>query len=201
MKTFKTPKGTELPIMEIKGRDYLQAAPRILWLREEHPDWSIETELLNFTDKQAVFKATIRDGVGKIVAQATSMETVSGFESFLEKAETCAVSRAAAFCGYGTLMAQELEEQEKNSEHIKLAESPIEGRKPAVPLKAVPASDEPGAYVIKCNPFKDKRLDQVGQHDINEWIRRWDGKQISGVLAEAIKEASKYLDFVERKTK
>lgn len=122
MKTFKTPKGTELPIMDIKGKDYLQAAPRIFWMREEHPDWGIETELLNFSEKHAVFKATIRDAAGHILAQATSMETIQGFEAFVEKAETCAISRAAAFCGYGTLMAQELEEQGK------LAESPIEAR-------------------------------------------------------------------------
>jgi len=122
MKTFKTPKGTELPIMDIKGKDYLQAAPRIVWLREEHPDWSIQTEFLVLSDKCAVCKATISQKDGQILATATSMETIQGFESFVEKAETCAISRAAAFCGYGTLMAQELEEQGK------LAESPINAR-------------------------------------------------------------------------
>ena len=136
MKTFRTPKGTELPIMDIKGKDYLQAAPRILWMREEHPDWSIETELLNFTEKQAVFKATIRDGSGKILSQATSMETLAGFDSFLEKAETCAVSRAAAFCGYGTLMAQELEEQDRKTARAKLAEAPVDPKPQAVVPKA-----------------------------------------------------------------
>lgn len=60
---------------------------------------------------------------------------------------------------------------------------------------------EPGSYIIRCNPHKDKRLDQVGQHDLNSWVQKWKGKQISGVLAEAISEASKYLDFVERKIK
>lgn len=120
MKTFKTPKGTELPIMDIKGKDYLQAAPRIFWMKEEHPDWAIETEFLALGEKAAVCKATIRDANGRILAQATSAETLQGFESFVEKAETCAVSRAASFCGYGTLMAQELEEQGK------LAEGPID---------------------------------------------------------------------------
>lgn len=125
-KTFKTKAGTELPIMNIKGKDYLQAAPRIFWLREEHPDWSIETNFLQVNDLVAVCQATIRDGQGKILAQGTSMETPKGFESYVEKAETCAISRAASFCGYGTLMAQELEEEGK------LAESPIESRNVAV---------------------------------------------------------------------
>jgi len=124
MRTFRTPKGTELPLMDIKGKDYLQAAPRIFWLREEHPDWGIETELLSSSEKHAIFRATIRNDQGKILAQATSMETLAGFDSFLEKAETCAISRAASFCGYGTLMAQELEEQGK------LADAPQGNKSP-----------------------------------------------------------------------
>lgn len=122
MKTFKTPKGTELPIMDIKGKDYLQAAPRIVWFREEKPEWSIETEFLVLTESTAVCRATIRNEGGRVIAQATSMETKQGFESFVEKAETCAVSRAASFCNFGTLMAQELEDQGK------LAESPATPR-------------------------------------------------------------------------
>lgn len=129
MKTFKTPKGTELPIMDIKGKDYLQAAPRIVWFREERPNWGIETEFLSLSDSHAVCRATIRDENGRIIAQATSMETKQGFESFVEKAETCAVSRAASFCNFGTLMAQELEEQGRlpggePDGKLKLAESP-----------------------------------------------------------------------------
>lgn len=129
MKTFKTPKGTELPIMDIKGKDYLQAAPRIVWFREEKPEWGIETEFLSLSDSHAVCRATIRNETGRIIAQATSMETKQGFESFVEKAETCAVSRAASFCNFGTLMAQELEEQGRlderpPSDSAKFAEAP-----------------------------------------------------------------------------
>lgn len=157
MRTFKTAKGTELPIMDIKGKDYLQAAPRIFWMREEHPDWGIETEFLALGEKAAVCRATIRDGQGKILAQATSAETAQGFESFVEKAETCAISRAAAFCGYGTLMAQELEDQGK------LAESPLEPKARA-PLAAVP--QDPGSYVIKCGKkYMGVSLERIGPHD------------------------------------
>ena len=195
MKTFKTPKGTELPIMDIKGKDYLQAAPRILWMREEHPDWSIETELLNFTEKQAVFKATIRDGSGKILSQATSMETLAGFDSFLEKAETCAVSRAAAFCGYGTLMAQELEEQDRKTARAKLAEAPVDPKPQAVvpkaplpkpvaspapqgkatlpkpnPSLASATSEDPGAFVVSIGKkYNGVRLDAIDTIELADW--------------------------------
>ena len=196
MKTFKTPKGTELPIMDIKGKDYLQAAPRILWMREEHPDWGIESELLSHSDKHAIFKATIRDGSGKILAQATSLETLAGFDSFLEKAETCAISRAAAFCGYGTLMAQELEEQERKTARVKLAETPVEPKpRPTTPKPATPkpvaspapqgkaiapkpnpslasaTADDPGAFVVSIGKrYNGMRLDAIDTNELADWL-------------------------------
>lgn len=173
MKTFKTPKGTELPIMDIKGKDYLQAAPRIFWMKEEHPEWSIESEMLSLSDSHAVCRATIRDGNGRILAQATSMETKQGFDSFVEKAETCAVSRAAAFCSYGTLMAQELEEQGRLDERApndsaKLAEAP---QSPKSHLKAVSDPKDPGSYVLTFGKFNGMTLEQVGPHDINGYCQ------------------------------
>lgn len=183
MKTFKTPKGTELPLMDIKGKDYLQAAPRIFWLKEEHPDWSIETEFLQLSDKSAVCKATIRDGQGRVLSQATSMETLAGFESFVEKSETCAVSRAASFCGYGTLMAQELEEQGK------LAESPV-GKKP-VEIGS-------GSYVITFGKkFNGKRLDECDIYELNnfhDWLKQQqEEKGLDGVAHQAYVHIKEFL--------
>jgi hypothetical protein len=199
MKTFKTPKGTELPIMDIKGKDYLQAAPRIVWFREERPEWGIETEFPVLTDSVAVCRATIRNEQGRVIAQATSMETKQGFEAFVEKAETCAVSRAASFCNFGTLMAQELEEQgrldeREPSENAKLAEAPQSPKGKAT----LQATSEPGSYVIKVGKYKDKRLDAIGQHDLNGFVDYWKAKNPTGPLLEAVTEAGKYLDFVER---
>lgn len=121
MKTFKTPKGTELPLMDIKGKPYLQVAHRIVWLREEHPDWSIETTLVELdTAKQyAIFRATIKDSTDRLIATATKVETKVGFADYLEKAETGSIGRALALCGYGTQFAPELDEGNR------LADSPV----------------------------------------------------------------------------
>lgn len=91
-------------LMNIKGKDYLPVASRILWLRKDRPLWSIETEPLqiNIEKQYAIFQATIRDEAGRIMAQATKMEDVRGFQDFLEKAETGAIGRALGFCGFGT---------------------------------------------------------------------------------------------------
>ena len=115
MNTFKTKKGTELPLTDIKGKDYLQVAYRLVWFREEHPDWSIFTEITKLdTEKHyCIFSARISNEQSKTLATAHKVETKEGFADYLEKAETGAVGRALAMCGYGTQFAPELEEGER----------------------------------------------------------------------------------------
>jgi len=103
--------------------DYLPVAARIAWFRREHPFWSIITEIEQLADKAIVMKATIKDMLGTVIATARKKETEIGFPDYIEKAETGAVGRALAMCGYGTLQAPEFDEQER------LADSPIEKAK------------------------------------------------------------------------
>lgn len=125
-KTTKTPKGTLLPLMNLKGKDYLQVAHRLIWFREEEPQSGIETKPLMLDDEKAVFQATItRDG--KIVAMATKREDKRSFADFTEKAETGAIGRALALLGYGTQFTlPDLDEGER------LADAPVERPVPKV---------------------------------------------------------------------
>lgn len=102
-------------LTKLRGADYLEVKWRLVWFRDEHPDWTIETEpvVLDIDKQVAIFHATIRDTEGRIIAQATKMETAKGFADFLEKAETGAVGRALAMCGYGTQFAPEFNEGER----------------------------------------------------------------------------------------
>jgi len=100
--------------------DYLPVAARIAWFRREHPDWSIITKTVRLADKGVVMKAIIKDANGRIIATARKKETEIGFPDYIEKAETGAVGRALAMCGYGTLQAPEFDEGER------IADSPIE---------------------------------------------------------------------------
>lgn len=106
-------------LIDIKGKKYLQVAHRLVWFREEHPDWCIETELVERGDGWALFKAYIKDNEGKVLATGTKVETKQGFPDFLEKAETGAIGRALAIAGYGTQFAPEFDEQDR------LADSPV----------------------------------------------------------------------------
>ncbi len=113
MKTFKTKAGTELPFANIKGKDYILVPHRVMWLREEHPDWSIETFRVEATDQYVLFKSEIRNEAGRLIATAHKREDYAHFPDALEKAETSSIGRALALCGYGTQFAQELEEQDR----------------------------------------------------------------------------------------
>jgi hypothetical protein len=100
--------------------DYLPVAARIAWFRREHPDWSIITKTTQLANKAVVMKAIIKNAEGRVIATARKKETEIGFPDYIEKAETGAVGRALAMCGYGTLQAPEFDEGER------IADAPVE---------------------------------------------------------------------------
>lgn len=110
--------------LEKTETDYLPVAARIAWFRKDNPYWSIVTEVEQLADKAVVMKATIKDMLGTIIATARKKETEIGFPDYIEKAETGAIGRALAMCGYGTLQAPEFDEQDR------LADAPVEKAKP-----------------------------------------------------------------------
>src|SRR3990167_3588256 len=105
--SFKTAKGTELPLMNLKGKEYLTVAQRNVWFREDHPAGDIETSIAgeDKETKMVLFKADIYDCNRNHLASAHKMCTYSQFKDYVEKAETGAVGRALALCGYGTQFA------------------------------------------------------------------------------------------------
>ena len=121
MKTFTTKGGQALPLMDLKGRDYVQAQWRVVWFREEHPHWSIQTKVISEDGNTGfIVTASISDENSRIIATAhkSCKHSINKFP--LETAETGAISRAMALCGYGTAFTNELDETEET-----LADSPI----------------------------------------------------------------------------
>ena len=82
------------------GSDYLDVKWRLLWLRKEHPDAEIVTELVQHDPQMAIFKATVTVPTGG-KATGYGSETASDFPDFIEKAETKAIGRALNALGYG----------------------------------------------------------------------------------------------------
>jgi hypothetical protein len=89
-------------LVRINGRgEYLEVKWRLVWLRSEHPDAQMVTELIRGVDDYALFKATVAIPGGGM-ATGWGSETAGDFRDFLEKAETKAIGRALAALGYGT---------------------------------------------------------------------------------------------------
>lgn len=85
------------------GALHLEVKFRLLWLRREHPDAIIETELVKFSMDPAiaVFKATVTiPGGGSAVGWGS--ETAKDFGDWVEKSETKSLGRALKHLGYGT---------------------------------------------------------------------------------------------------
>lgn len=141
-------------MMSLKGKDYLQVMWRIVWLRDEHPDWQIKTEMLLADDNGAVFRAEVANADGFVLATGHGSETKRDFGDYLEKAETKAVGRALAMLGYGTQFAPELDECE-NAERPRIVDSPVERK---------PKEEKPKEEIYICEkcgktlePYKDAK--------------------------------------------
>lgn len=133
-----------------KPRMYLETKYRIVWLREQHPEATIETEILHLDldkevsaevfewDEQArksvkvtkhgqgivIMKATVKLPNGAI-GTGTKMQNGAEFSEWLEKCETGCIGRALASLGLGTAATDEMSEGEG-----RVVDAPVE-RKPS----------------------------------------------------------------------
>ncbi len=110
-------------LSKVKGNDYLEAKWRIVWFRDQYPAGSIDTDLVSHTGNTAIFKAKVvaLDTDGVIHGSATGWGScdVSGFDAYIEKAETKAISRALATLGFGTQFSLDLDDTDA------IADSPV----------------------------------------------------------------------------
>lgn len=141
----KTAKGTELPLLNLKGKDYLEVKYRLVWFREEHPTWSIETQFLTIDERSACARAVVKDENGRIIATSHKAESAGNFPDFMEKAETGAIGRALALIGFGTqFCADELDEGDR------IVDAPV-AKKSAYNV-ALKAPAKPGALSSSAIP-------------------------------------------------
>lgn len=101
-------------LRKFNGRDYLEVKWRLLWLRTEHPQATVETELAKHLLPSrgepglALFRARVAlPGGGE--ASGWGSETSTDFSDYIEKAETKALGRALAALGFGTQFCEDFE--------------------------------------------------------------------------------------------
>lgn len=116
-------------LTKLKGKDYLEVKWRLLWLRTEHPDAVIETELARLeTDfaaghAMAVFRASVSIPDGGS-ATGWGQEELRDFGDYLEKAETKALGRALAALGFGTQFCEDFDFAEGDQNRV--VDSPVD---------------------------------------------------------------------------
>lgn len=88
--------------VSIHNKDYWTVAERIAKLRDEHPDYTVETQLISQDAEKVIMKGLIMDGERLIstgYAEEVRGSSTINTTSALENAETSAVGRALAFFG------------------------------------------------------------------------------------------------------
>ena len=112
--------------IDIKGKDYNTVNQRILAFRELFPEGSIQTEIISHENGVVLMKATVFDGVGRILAigHASEEKELSFINktSYIENCETSAVGRALGFIGIGATEAIASVEEMKKAEEEKQRE-------------------------------------------------------------------------------
>ena len=120
-------------LTKLHDKDYLEVKWRLLWLRTEHPDASIVTEMVERQGNFAIFKATVSIPNGGD-ATGWGSEDVEDFGDFIEKAETKAIGRALAALGFGTQFCEDFNEDGT------VTDSPVQRQqtRPAKPQRTAP---------------------------------------------------------------
>ncbi len=192
--SFKTSKGTELPLLNLKGRDYLEVKYRLVWFREEHPNWSIETSFIAVGDRSACARAEIKDESGRVIATSHKSESAANFSDFMEKAETGAIGRALALIGYGTqFCADELDEGERVVDSPVSKKADYQRKVPEV-TRAVGQTQPPGQSpdlgeftITFGKKYLGKKLKDISQEEIEsylEWLEDNAARKNVGVTYE-----------------
>src|SRR5688500_2682408 len=95
-------------LTSIGGADYLEVKWRLLWLRTEHPDAVVDTELIKDDGTVAVFKARVTVP-GRGSSTGWGSENIQDFRDYIEKAETKSLGRALAALGFGTQFCRDFD--------------------------------------------------------------------------------------------
>lgn len=174
-------------MMKLKGKDYLQVMWRLVWFREEHPDWCISTTLMEHDSERqaAVFRAEIMEPhTEHVVSTGWGSECSKDFHDYLEKAETKAVGRALAMLGYGTQFAPDLDEGER------IVDSPVQKAN-----KDEPAEEQPTDRIKAAKTWTAQGI------DTDFVLKLYGVKSLSEMTPDMITNALNNLDKIIAKQK
>lgn len=179
-------------LRKLSGKEYLDVKWRIKWCLEEHPDASIESDLIDHDRENgfALFRATVDiPGVGRSIDYGS--ETKQDFRDYLEKASTKAIGRTLALRGYGTQFCDDYDFAEGAPENHNVVDAPVE--KPIRSDKPSQSNSQGSAKVASESQIKliRKRADEK-KVDLNEILAaKFGGKEVGNLT---VSEASSLIN-------
>lgn len=91
-------------VVKIHGREYKTVALRVAEFKEQYPEWSLVTELVSADDETVVMKAMVLDENQRVRGTGYAEEKRAASKinrtSAMENAETSAIGRSLAACGF-----------------------------------------------------------------------------------------------------
>lgn len=142
------------------GIDYLDVKWRLVWFRQEHPNGSIQTDLLSAPGvTPAVVRATVTLENG-VTSTGFGQCGEDDWSDWLEKAETRAIGRALALLGFGTQFCEEFDEI--------ITDAPVESKRqrkstPVQSEGAPPASNGNRASQDPMTPNQRKYIEALAR--------------------------------------
>lgn len=195
----ETKAGTKLPLRNIRGNLYMDVTWRVVWMREEHPDWQVHTNIVHADDKGALMRAVVINSDGKTIATGHRYQDKS-FGAAIEKAESQAIGRALAVAGYGTSHAlADFDDGSEDPSTLPDSAVPPPGTRTVVQAEPRPHnSSDPASYLIKFGKYNGKTLQEIGIEQASgyaDWLEK-SGKpsQQSFDLVAAVREWQRLLD-------
>ena len=131
-------------LTRVNGSDYLEVKWRLVWLRDQHPEATVETQLVSHERDVAVFRAEVTiPGGGS--STGWGMESAGDFRDYLEKAETKALGRALAALGFGTQFCPDFE---FGAAAGRVVDSPVKTSRTSRPGQPLERSEAPAVAAI-----------------------------------------------------
>lgn len=144
----------QLKTIDIKGKPYVTVNERIKAFRSTYPLFSIITDVVSHETDSILFKASIIDDQGRVLANGHAQESKSGSfinkTSYVENCETSAIGRALGAFGIGVDSSFATADEIANA--LKNQNSP---KKPLVPKKLELSPEEKVQQQIKASMTKD----------------------------------------------
>ena len=189
--------------VKIHGKEYEIVGSRVHRFRKDHPDWSIQSEILSQIAGEIIVRASIADEKNIIRATGIAHEKESASSinktSYVECAETSAIGRALACFDYqggefasADEVAQAIHQQSQPAyKNPELVQPPQPEQKPAqVDKNIISEPQRKRLYAIgKSNGWKDEEMKELVKtfgYEHSKDIKRDDYNKICEMLENGI---------------